>query len=96
MLPDVACARSDVALCSNRLGASPARCSGAKGQDRSRLEFLLYGATSRERAVCCGATLMSPLRRDGAPAASAADRDEAPSPPRVSAKSAQCFRLPSL
>ena len=35
--------------------------------DRRRLDFVVYGATSRGEALCCDATLVSPLTRAGRP-----------------------------
>ena len=43
--------------------------------DRRRLDLVVHGATERGEALCCDATLVSPLRSDGRPHACAADRD---------------------
>ena len=43
--------------------------------DRRRLDFVVYGATARGEAPCCEATLVSPLRANGAPVPGAAVRD---------------------
>ena len=32
-----------------------------------RLDFVIYGAAARGEALCCDATLVSPVRRDGSP-----------------------------
>ena len=44
-------------------------------QDRRRLDLVIYGATRLGEALCCDATLVSPLRTDGRPHPGAADRD---------------------
>ena len=43
--------------------------------DRRRLDLVIHGATPLGHALCCDATLVSPLTRDGAPWARAADQD---------------------
>ena len=43
--------------------------------DRRRLDLVAHGATKRRKALYCDATLLSPVRSDGRPHASAADRD---------------------
>ena len=37
---------------------------GAASDDRRRLDLVIYGATPLGEAICCDATLVSPLRRD--------------------------------
>ena len=46
-------------------------------RDRCRLDLVIYGAMPLGGAICCDATLVSPLRRDGAPHAGAPARDGA-------------------
>ena len=43
------------------------RPPGIASADRQRLDFVIYGATPLGGAICCDATLVSPLRRDGTP-----------------------------
>jgi hypothetical protein len=43
--------------------------------DRRRLDLVIYGASRLGEALCCDATLVSPLRADGRPHPGAADRD---------------------
>ena len=38
---------------------------GVAADDRRRLDFVIYGAAARGEALCCDATLVSPVRRDG-------------------------------
>ena len=40
---------------------------GVSAQDRRRLDLVLYGATRLGEALCCDATLVASLRRDGRP-----------------------------
>ena len=47
---------------------------GVAADDRRRLDFVIYGA-ARGEALCCDATLVSPVRRDGSPQAGAPERD---------------------
>ena len=50
---------------------------GVSAQDRRRLDLVLYGATRLGEALCCNATLVAPLRRDGRPQPRAAEEDGA-------------------
>ena len=50
---------------------------GVSAQDRRRLDLDLYGATRVGEALCCDATLVAPLRRDGRPQPRAANEDDA-------------------
>ena len=50
---------------------------GVSVQDRRRLDLVLYGATRLGEALCCDATLVAPLRRDGRPQPRAAEEDGA-------------------
>ena len=50
---------------------------GVPPGDRRRLDLVIYGATPLGGALCCDATLVSPLARDGTPHCGAADRDGA-------------------
>ena len=43
--------------------------------DRRRLDFVVYGATSNGEALCCDATLVSPLTRAGRPVPGADARE---------------------
>ena len=52
-----------------------ARESLDPADDRRRLDFVIYGAAARGEALCCDATLVSPVRRDGSPQAGAPVRD---------------------
>ena len=45
-----------------------ATAPGIASDDRRRLDLVIYGATPLGGAICCDATLVSPLRRDGTPA----------------------------
>ena len=45
---------------------------GGQAADRRRLDLVVYGATPQGGALCCDATLVSPLTRAGAPHAGAA------------------------
>ena len=38
---------------------------GVAADDRRRLDLVIYGASPRGEALCCDATLVSPLQRDG-------------------------------
>ena len=38
-----------------------------RADDRRRLDFVVYGATTNGEALCCDATLVSPLTRTGRP-----------------------------
>ena len=40
---------------------------GVQPQDRRRLDLVVYGATTRGGALCCDATLVSPVTRTGHP-----------------------------
>ena len=48
---------------------------GVAADDRRRLDFVIYGAAARGEALCCDATLVSPVRRDGSPIVGAPERD---------------------
>ena len=48
---------------------------GVSSADRRRLDFVLHGATPLGQALCCDATLVSPLTRDGVPLPRAATQD---------------------
>ena len=50
---------------------------GVSAQDRRRLDLVLYGATRLGGALCCDATLVAPLRRNGRPQPRAAEEDGA-------------------
>ena len=50
---------------------------GVGPRDRRRLDLVVYGASARGDALCCDATLVSLLRRDGRATARAADIDGA-------------------
>ena len=50
---------------------------GARAEDRRRLDLVIYGATPNGSALCCDATLVSPLTRTGQPQPCAADVDGA-------------------
>ena len=50
---------------------------GVASDNRRRLDLVIYGATPLGGAVCCDATLVSPLRHDGTPHAGAPARDGA-------------------
>ena len=39
------------------------------------LDFVIYGAAARGEALCCDATLVSPVRRDGSPIGGTPERD---------------------
>ena len=55
-----------VAKIVNILDKSKARCvSPWEWRDRRRLDIVMYGATTRGGALCCDATLVSPLTRTG-------------------------------
>ena len=45
----------------------PTPAPGVQPQDRRRLDLIVYGATTRGGALCCDATLVSPLTRTGHP-----------------------------
>jgi len=45
--------------------------------DRRRLDMVVYGASARGEVLCCDATVVSPLRRDGRPIPRAHDIDGA-------------------
>ena len=51
--------------------------AGVASDDRRRLAMVVYGATPLGGALCCDATLVSPLARNGAPQPRAADEDGA-------------------
>ena len=48
-----------------------------RAEDRRRLDLVIYGATPNGSALCCDATLVSPLTRTGQPQPCAADVDGA-------------------
>ena len=48
---------------------------GVAADDRRWLDFVIYGAAARGEALCCDATLVAPIRRDGSPVAGAPERD---------------------
>lgn len=50
---------------------------GVPSDDRRRLDLVIHGATPLGEALCCDATLVSPLTSAGAPAHGAARRDGA-------------------
>ena len=50
---------------------------GVRAEDRRRLDLVIYGATPNGSALCCDATLVSPLTRTGQPQPCAADVDAA-------------------
>ena len=50
---------------------------GVASDDRRRFDPVIYGATPLGGAICCDATLVSPLRRDCTPHAGAPARDGA-------------------
>ena len=50
---------------------------GVRADDRRRLDVVIYGATANGTALCCDATLVSPLTRTGQPQPCTADVDGA-------------------
>ena len=48
---------------------------GVAADDRRRLDFVINGAAARGEALCCDATLVSPIQRNGSPAAGAPERN---------------------
>ena len=50
---------------------------GVAAGDRRRLDLVVYGASERGEALCCDATVVSPLRRNGRVRARAAEVDGA-------------------
>ena len=50
---------------------------GVNADDRRRLDVVIYGATTNGTALCCDATLVSPLTRTGQPQPCTADLDGA-------------------
>ena len=48
---------------------------GVRPQDRRRLDLVVYGASALGEALCCDATVVSPLGRDGRVHGRAADED---------------------
>ena len=50
---------------------------GVRANDRRRLDVVIYGATANGTALCCDATLVSPLTRTGQPQPCTADVDGA-------------------
>ena len=50
---------------------------GVHARDRRRLDLVVYGASSRGETLCCDATVVSPLRRDGRDRPRAAAEDGA-------------------
>ena len=53
----------------------PIRRRLGAADDRRRFDFVIHGAGARGEAMCCDATLVSPVRRDGSPQAGAPERD---------------------
>ena len=49
---------------------------GVAPDDRRRLDLVIYGAAPLGGALCCDATLVAPLARDGEPHPGAAARTE--------------------
>ena len=47
----------------------------ASPRDRRQLDMVAYGVTRNGTALCCDATVVSPLRRDGQPVPGAAEED---------------------
>ena len=66
---------------------------GVSAQDRRRLNLVLYGATRLGEALCCDATLVAPLRRDGRPQPRAAEEDGAAIAVARRRKEARCPEL---
>ena len=66
---------------------------GVRPDDRRRLDLVIYGATQRGEALCCDATFVSPLGRDGRPTRGAADRDGAAPEAAAQRKHARCPEL---
>ena len=50
---------------------------GVDARDRRRLDLVIYGVSPRGEALCCDATLVSPLTRSGAPQPRASEEDGA-------------------
>ena len=50
---------------------------GVDARDRRRLDLVIYGVSPRREALCCDATLVSPLTRSGAPQPRASEEDGA-------------------
>ena len=50
---------------------------GVHADDRRRLDVVIHGATTNGTALCCDATLVSPLTRTGQPQPCTADLDGA-------------------
>ena len=53
----------------------PGTAPGVASDDRRRPDVVIYGAAARGEALCCDATLVSPIRRDGNPVDGAPARD---------------------
>ena len=53
--------------------------------DRRRLDMVVYGASPTGVALCCDATVVAPLRRDGRPIGGAA-REDGVALPRAAAR----------
>ena len=49
--------------------------ASVRAHDRRRLYMVVYGASARGDALCCDATVVSPLRRDGRAISGAAKED---------------------
>ena len=49
--------------------------AGGNLNDRRRLDLVVHGASANGTALCCDATLVSPLRRNGEPHPGAATED---------------------
>lgn len=50
---------------------------GVSSGDRRRLDFVVHGAAAMGEALCCDATVVSPLTREGTPAHAAHRTDGA-------------------
>ena len=50
---------------------------GVDARDRRRLDLVIYGVSPRGEALCCDATLVSPLTRSGTPQPRASEEDGA-------------------
>ena len=48
---------------------------GVAADDRRRLDFVIHDAAALGEGLCCDATFVSPVRRDGSPQAGAPERD---------------------
>ena len=47
----------------------------ARPDDQRQLDMVVYGVTANGEALCCDATMVSPLTREGRPVARAASQD---------------------